>query len=159
VSDGTGLAFDYKLAREVTPQAKFLQDAKLQLPLYLLALRELWQIDVAGGLYQPLRPTSDARPRGMVREEEAEDLFGDLALVGSDVLSSEEFESALREAADRASFAVARMRRGDITRDPGPPKGMKGHDTCPRFCGYAPICRRERAPFVMPQEEEEEEAT
>ncbi|MGH2981139.1 MAG: PD-(D/E)XK nuclease family protein, partial [Solirubrobacterales bacterium] len=159
VGNGTGLAFDYKLAREVTPFAKFVQEGKLQLPLYLLALRELWEIDVAGGLYQPLRPTSNPRPRGLVREQEADELFGDLGLVGSDSLSAEEFETALEEAAARATLAVSRMRSGSIDRDPGPPEGVKGHGVCPKFCGFAPICRRERAPFVMPEDEEEEEAT
>ncbi len=157
--DGVGLAYDYKLARAVTPFAKFLQEGKLQLPLYLLALRELWQIDVVGGVYQPLRPTTNARPRGLVRADDGAELLGDLALYDGDLLSGEDFEAALEDAADRATQAVARMRGGAITRDPGPPEGIKGHGQCPRFCGFAPICRRERAPFVVPDDEEEEEAT
>ncbi len=157
--DGVGLAFDYKLAREVTPVAKFVEQGTLQLPLYLLALRDLWQIDVVGGLYQPLRPTSNPRPRGLVREQEGEELLGDLDLVDRDLLSPEDFEAALQDAAARATLAVTRMRSGDIKRDPGPPKGLRGHDVCPKFCGFAPICRRERAPFVQPEDEEEEEAT
>jgi hypothetical protein len=73
------------------------------------------------------------------------------------VLDGDEFEAALAEAASRAGAAVARMRRGDIERDPGPPEGSKGHDQCPRYCTFAPICRRERAPFVVPLDEDEEE--
>jgi PD-(D/E)XK nuclease superfamily protein len=156
---GVGLAYDYKLAREVTPFAKFLQEGKLQLPLYLLALRELWEIDVVGGLYQPLRPTSNARPRGLVRADDGGELLADLSLYDSDLLSGEDFEAALVDAAGRATQAVARMRGGAIDRDPGPPEGVKGHGQCPRFCGFAPICRRERAPFVVPEDEEEEETT
>jgi hypothetical protein len=38
------------------------------------------------------------------------------------------------------------MRRGDIRRDPGPRRGLRGHDVCPAFCEFAPICRRDRAP-------------
>ena len=155
--DGVGLAIDYKLAREVTPVAKFVERGTLQLPLYLLALRELWGIDVVGGLYQPLRPTSNPRPRGLVRKEDGEQLLADVGLYNGDLLPSEEFEAALEDAAGRATRAVVRMRSGDIDRDPGPPPGVKGHDQCPRFCTFAPICRRERAPFFVPEDDEEEE--
>jgi hypothetical protein len=155
--EGVAVAVDYKLARQVTPVAKFVEQGTLQLPLYLLALRELWQIDVAGGLYQPLRATTDPRPRGLVRKEDGESLLADLGLVGTDLLSAGDFEAALSDAAARASRAVARMRSGDIDRDPGPSPGLRGHNQCPRYCGFAPICRRERAPFVPDTDEEQEE--
>jgi ATP-dependent helicase/DNAse subunit B len=155
VGDGVGLVQDYKLAREVTPVAKFVERGTLQLPLYLLALRELWGIDPVGGLYQPLRPTMPPRPRGLVRAEDGTDLLADLHLVANDLLAGEDFEAALDDAVGRATAAVARMRVGDITRDPGPPEGFKDHNQCPRYCLFAPICRRERAPFVELEEEEE----
>jgi ATP-dependent helicase/DNAse subunit B len=155
--DGVGLALDYKLAREVTPVAKFVEKGTLQLPLYLLALRELWGIDVVGGLYQPLRPTSNARPRGLVRKEDGEQLLSDINLYDGDLLEAEDFEAALNDAAGRATQAVARMRSGDIDRDPGPPPGIKGHDQCPKYCTFAPICRRERAPFFVPEDDEDDE--
>jgi ATP-dependent helicase/DNAse subunit B len=154
---GVGLVYDYKLAREVTPFARFVQDGKLQLPLYVLALRELWEIDAVGGLYQPLRPTTNPRPRGLIRAEEASELLEDLPLYDSDLLSDDEFEAALEGAAGRATRAVARMRGGQIERDPGPPEGVRGHGQCPKYCEFAPICRRERAPFFLPEEEEEDE--
>ena len=47
------------------------------------------------------------------------------------------------------------MRAGEIRRDPGPRRGLRGHDICPPFCDFAPICRRDRAP----QFEEDERAT
>jgi len=155
--EGVGLALDYKLAREVTPVAKFVEKGTLQLPLYLLALRELWGIDVVGGLYQPLRPTSNPRPRGLVRKEDGERLLTDISLYEGDLLSTDDFEAALNDAAGRATQAVARMRSGDIDRDPGPPQGVKGHNQCPTYCGFAPICRRERAPFFVPEDDEDEE--
>jgi hypothetical protein len=157
--EGVGLAHDYKVARQVSRVAKFVEEGKLQLPLYVLALRELWGIEVLGGLYQPLAPTTNARPRGLVRKEDGELLLADLGLYDRDMLPEEEFEAALREAVSRATLAVSRMRGGDIDRDPGPPPGFKGHNQCPRYCTFAPICRRERAPFVVPEEEEEEAAT
>ena len=154
---GVGLAFDYKLSREGTAYAKFVEKGTLQLPLYLLALRELWEIEIVGGLYQPLRPTTNPRPRGLLRDDD-DGVLDDLEPYDNDRLSGEEFEAALRDAAKRATAAVHRMRAGDIDRDPGPPVGLKGHNQCPRFCTFAPICRRERAPFFVPQDEEEEEA-
>ena len=153
---GVGVAFDYKLSAKGTPQSKFIERGTLQLPLYLLALRELWGIDMVGGLYQPLRPTREPRPRGLVRANAKEELE-DLHLVGTDVLEGDAFEDALAEAASRAGAAVARMRRGDIERDPGPPEPIRGHDQCPRFCTFAPICRRERAPFVVPIDQDEDD--
>jgi RecB family exonuclease len=156
--EGVGLAFDYKLSTKGTPFAKFVEKGTLQLPLYLLALRRLWGIDVVGGLYQPLRPTSSPRPRGLAVKQE-DGLLEDLDLVGTDLLSQDDFERALEEAAARGGAAVARMRAGAITRDPGPPPGFKEHDQCPRFCTFAPICRRERAPFFVPEDDEEEEAS
>ena len=134
------------------------ESGTLQLPLYVLALRRLWGLEVAGGLYQPLRPTRDPRPRGLVRSDEKE-LLEDIGLVSTDILDPEDFEAALTDAEDRAGAAVARMRSGDIDRDPGPPEGFKTHNQCPKYCSYAPICRRERAPlFVIEEEEEEEQA-
>ena len=159
LGDGAGLVFDYKLARTVTPVAKFVEKATLQLPLYLLALRELWQIDPVGGLYQPLGGTKDHRPRGLVQADEGADLRADLGLVKNDLLSPDDFEQALQQAEARATAVVSRMRTGDIRRDPGPPEPSKEHNRCPRYCTFAPICRRERAPFVeLELGEEEEEA-
>jgi hypothetical protein len=48
------------------------------------------------------------------------------------------------------------MRGGDIRRDPGPRPGLRGHDVCPTYCTFAPICRRDRAPSYIEDEEGEE---
>jgi hypothetical protein len=48
------------------------------------------------------------------------------------------------------------MRRGEIRRDPGPRDGLRGHDVCPTFCDFAPICRRDRAPAEDEAEKWEE---
>jgi ATP-dependent helicase/DNAse subunit B len=151
-----GLVVDYKLARDVTPVARFKRDAKLQLPLYALALRELWGIDPIGAIYQPLRPTTDPSPRGFVRKDALDEL-ADLGLVASkDALEPEAFELVLEQARARAIAAVGRMRKGAIARDPGPAEGP-GRNQCPSYCGFAPICRRERAMLPLTQEEAEEE--
>ncbi|MGE5408678.1 MAG: PD-(D/E)XK nuclease family protein, partial [Syntrophothermus sp.] len=153
-ADGRAVVIDYKVAGSVTPRAKFEEEAKLQLPLYLLAV-ERWGTTPAAGLYHPLRGTSDRRPRGVVAAGARADLRG-YGLVGTDVVEDEELGSLLEEARERAGAIVARMRGGDIRRDPGPRQGLRGHDVCPSFCAFAPICRRDRAPRYVEAEECEE---
>jgi ATP-dependent helicase/DNAse subunit B len=150
---GRALVIDYKLSRAVTPRVKFEEQAKLQLQLYLIAVAEHWGVDAAGGIYHPLRGTSARRPRGAVREDAAAQLAS-YDLYENDLLDREEFDEMLAEARARAGAIVARMRRGEIRRDPGPRPGLRGHDICPAFCQFAPICRRDRAP-AMPDEDDE----
>jgi len=154
---GRALVIDYKLSRSVTPLAKFEQQAKLQLQLYLIAVAEHWGADAAGGLYHPLRgaKADSRRPRGAVREDAAAAL-APYDLYPKDLLEREEFEAMLADARRRAGEIVARMRRGDIRRDPGPRPGLPGHDVCPAFCDFAPICRRDRAPAGSDEGEWEE---
>ena len=73
------------------------------------------------------------RPRGVVAEEAADDL-ADYGLYGRDVVDAEELEELLADSRRRAGEIVARMRAGDIRRDPGPRRGLRGHDVCPPFC-------------------------
>jgi RecB family exonuclease len=153
---GRALVVDYKLSGAVTAREKLEEEAKLQLQLYLIAVAELWGAEPVGGLYHPLRGTSSRRPRGAVLDEAAAELGG-YGLSRTDVVDRDGFEAMLDEARRRASEIVARMRRGEIRRDPGPRRGLRGHGVCPPFCDFAPICRRDRAP-VEPREEEGEEA-
>jgi len=150
---GRALVLDYKLSRAVTPRGKFEEQAKLQLQLYLIAVAEHWGVEAVGGLYHPLAGTSARRPRGAVLEDTAERLAS-YGVYENDLVDREGFEEMLADARRRAGEVVARMRRGDIRRDPGPRPGLRGHDLCPTFCEFAPICRRDRAP-VAPDEEDE----
>jgi hypothetical protein len=146
---------DYKLSGRVTPRDKFEEQAKLQLPLYLLAVAENWGAPPVGALYHPLRGTSVRRPRGVVLEEAAAELAS-YDLYPKDVVDEEEFERTLAETRERAGAIVARMRAGEIHRDPGPRRGLRGHDVCPSYCAFAPICRRDRAPRSDEEPEAEE---
>jgi ATP-dependent helicase/nuclease subunit B len=153
--DGSALVFDYKLSRVVTPREKFEEQAKLQLQLYLIAVAEYWGADPVGGLYHPLRGTSSRRPRGAVLEEAASRLAS-YRLYDKDLVDREGFEEMLADARRRAGEIVARMRAGEIRRDPGPRRGLRGHDVCPTFCEFAPICRRDRASADAEDEKWEE---
>lgn len=150
---GQALVLDYKLSRAVTPREKFEEQAKLQLQLYLVAVAEHWGVEAVGGLYHPLRGTSARRPRGAVREDAAAQLAS-YGLYENDLVDREGFAELLADARRRAGEIVARMRRGDIRRDPGPRHGLRGHDVCPPFCDFAPICRRDRAPVALDEEDE-----
>jgi ATP-dependent helicase/DNAse subunit B len=154
-ADGRALVIDYKLSGSVTAREKFEEQAKLQLPLYLLAVAKHWGAEPVGGLYHPLRGTSVRRPRGVVVEEAAENL-ADYGLYSRDVVDAEGLEELLADSRRRAGEIVARMRAGDIRRDPGPRRGLRGHDACPPFCTFAPICRRDRAPEYEEDVEVEE---
>jgi len=153
--DGRAIVLDYKLSRVVTPREKFEEQAKLQLPLYLLAVAEHWGARPAAGLYHPLRGTSVRRPRGVIAADSAADLAG-YGLYDRDVVEAEALEELLEDSRRRAGEIVARMRSGEIRRDPGPRSGLRGHDVCPTFCTFAPICRRDRAPALEEDEEVEE---
>jgi RecB family exonuclease len=153
--DGRAVVIDYKLASQVTPLDKFEERAKLQLPLYLLAVAEHWGAKPAGALYHPLRGTSARRPRGVVAATAAEELGG-YGLYPNDVVEPEGLEELLEESRRRGGEIVTRMRSGEIRRDPGPRPGLRGHDVCPTYCTFAPICRRDRAPAWEQDEEGEE---
>ena len=142
--DGRAVVIDYKLSAAVTAREKFEAEAKLQLPLYLLAVAEHWGAEPVGGLYHPLRGSSNRRPRGIVSAGAAGDLAG-YGLYKGDVVEPAELDAALEQARARGAEIVARMRSGEIRRDPGPRQG-RNHDVCPAFCTFAPICRRDRAP-------------
>jgi hypothetical protein len=120
----------------------------------VLALRELWHANAIGGLYHPLRGTSNRQLRGLFLADAGEDL-SPYGVSTRDALQAAQFEALLEDARRRGGEVVARMRRGDIRRDPGPGPGMRDHDVCPAYCRFATICRRDRAP-AEPREEDEE---
>ncbi|MBS1884270.1 MAG: PD-(D/E)XK nuclease family protein [Actinobacteria bacterium] len=152
--EGRALVHDYKLAASVTARDKFEERAKLQLPLYLLAAQIHWGADPVGGIYHPLKGTSNRRPRGVVAKEAAGEL-ADYDLFRGDVVEGADLEELLEETRRRGGAIVARIRAGEIRRDPGPRAGLRGHDVCPTWCSFAPICRRDRAPSYVEQEENE----
>ncbi len=143
--DGRAVVLDYKLSSRVTALERFEEKAKLQLQLYLLAVAEHWGARPVAGLYHPLRGTSARRPRGVVFEEAAAALSS-YRLYNRDLVDQQGFDQALDQARQRAAEIVARIRAGDIRRDPGPRRGLRDHNVCPEFCSFASICRRDRSP-------------
>ncbi len=148
---GEALVQDYKSGGKVDGGAGMLEKrGKLQLQLYMLAARELWGHDLAGGLYRPLGGTGDRTPKGLLRKELADDLAG-LDPRPRDHLGDEDFEEALDAAKRKAEEIVASVQGGRVIRDP-----IGG--SCPDWCSFQPICRRERGlPEDEPFSEEGEE--
>jgi ATP-dependent helicase/DNAse subunit B len=148
---GEALVQDYKSGGKVDGGAGMLEKrGKLQLQLYMLAARELWGHDLAGGLYRPLGGTGDRTPKGLLRKELADELSG-LDPRPRDHLSDEDFEEALDAAKEKAEEIVASVQGGKVIRDP-----IGG--SCPAWCSFQPICRRERGlPEEEPWSEEGEE--
>jgi ATP-dependent helicase/DNAse subunit B len=141
---------DYKLSREVTKRSELEKQGKLQLQLYMAALRDQWGIEPVGGVYIPLAATDSPKPRGLLSRTAIDGLLDPKAYTNTDFADPEDFDAALADARVRASEIVGRMRRGLIDRDPI-------DDQCPRYCRFQPICRRERAVAPEPEDEAEEE--
>jgi RecB family exonuclease len=129
--DGAGHAVvrDYKSggARQQHPAGRWSADRQLQVPLYMLAVRQLLDLEPVAGFYQPLGG-GDLRGRGV---------FVDGAEVGAvvdrDARSEAELEGLLDDAAERAVALARRLRAGDVTPCP---------QTCTRAgCAFPGICR------------------
>ena len=147
---GEALVQDYKSGAKVEGGKKMLEKGKLQLQLYLLAARELWGLELAGGLYRPLGGSSNRQPKGVLRKSAESDLES-LDPRPHDHLSDEDFDAVLDSAEAETERIIAAIQAGGVTRDP-----LGG--TCPKYCGFQPICRRERGlPEEEPLSEEEDE--
>jgi ATP-dependent helicase/DNAse subunit B len=135
-----GLVEDYKLGAKVPGARKLEHEAKLQLQLYMLALRELWGIEPLGAVYRPLsaRDPRERRPRGPLRGSERDGLLEGLDAVATDMLDDAELDEVVERARERAVEIVELTHQGQVDRDPL-------RDTCPRWCRFQPICRRERS--------------
>jgi RecB family exonuclease len=141
--DGEALVQDYKSGASVEGGAGMLErKGKLQLQLYMLAARELWGLELAGGLYRPLGGRKERNPKGLLRKSSQDDLAS-LDTRPGDHLKDEAFEEALSEAQSKAEEIIDAVHRGDIGRRPI-------HNRCPDYCTFQPICRRERG---LPEEE------
>jgi ATP-dependent helicase/nuclease subunit B len=128
-----GTVQDYKSGKHAHSAAEIERELRLQVPLYMLVLRDLVGLEPLGGLYRPLAGTR--RARGLVRATEAETLPG---YVKSDYLDEEAFWGVVESARSTATALAERIREGDVHHDP------RGGE-CPAWCDLWPVCRIERA--------------
>jgi ATP-dependent helicase/DNAse subunit B len=122
------IVYDYK-GKTATAQARWLEEGKLQIALYLLTVRHVLGLDPVGGLYQPLGGT-EARPRGAVLRE----ADPGLSAFATDRVDPDALEALLEACADAARTAVAEIRAGAL--EPAP-------ERCAYVggCAFPTICR------------------
>jgi ATP-dependent helicase/nuclease subunit B len=129
-----GIVQDYKSGKTAHSAAQIESELKLQIPLYMLVLRDLVGVEPLGGIYRALSGKRDAR--GLLRAEAKED--GVPGFSRNDYLDEEAFWGQVDRAQDLARGFVERIRGGDVQHDP------KGGD-CPPWCELWRMCRVKRA--------------
>jgi ATP-dependent helicase/DNAse subunit B len=128
-----GAVQDYKSGKSAHSARQIESELRLQIPLYMLVLRDLVGLEPLGGLYRPL--AGARKPRGLVRRSEAETLPG---YVSHDYLDEEAFWALVESARETAARLAGRIREGDVRHDP-----LGGE--CPAWCDLWSMCRIERA--------------
>jgi ATP-dependent helicase/DNAse subunit B len=128
-----GIVQDYKSGKTAHSAAKIESELKLQIPLYMLVLRDLIGIEPLGGLYRAL--AGERQSRGLLRGEFADELPG---LQRNDFKSEDEFWGQVERAKEHATAFVGRIREGDVEHDP------LGGFPCPTWCDLWPMCRVKR---------------
>jgi ATP-dependent helicase/DNAse subunit B len=129
-----GIVQDYKSGAGAHSAREIETLGKLQVPLYVLALRDLVGIEPLGGLYRALAGSRAAR--GLLRATAENDGLPELQK--ADLLDEDEFWGAVEAAKERARDAVGRLRAGDVRHDP------RG-GSCPSWCERYTMCRVRRA--------------
>src|SRR5262249_54465413 len=129
----SGIVQDYKSGKGSHSARQIDAEQRLQVPLYMLVLRDLVGIEPLGGVYRALSGSRGAR--GMLRADARDDLPGFKA---RDYLDDDAFAAQLEAAVERARTAARRIRAGDVVHDP------KGGE-CPSWCEVWRMCRVARA--------------
>jgi ATP-dependent helicase/DNAse subunit B len=127
------IVVDYKSGRAPTAR-EIERELHLQIPLYMLVLRDLVGMEPLGGVYRTL--AGDARARGLLREEARED--GLQGFMQNDYVDEDTFWGGIDRAREHAVGVVERIREGDVRHDP------RG-GSCPTWCELWPQCRVRRS--------------
>jgi len=132
VMSARGMVVDYKSG--AASSAVDIERRKLlQIPLYMLVLREQLGLEAMGGIYVPVGGAKKAR--GMLRDESGERVPG---FARDDYVAPERFEEMIEEARTTAVTLVERIGQGDVRLDPI-------GDKCPAWCDLWRMCRKARA--------------
>jgi ATP-dependent helicase/nuclease subunit B len=130
-----GVVVDYKSGRTAHSARKIESELHLQIPLYMLVLRDLVGIEPLGGVYRAL--AGEGQARGLLRAEARED--GVPGYQRNDYVDEEAFWGQIERAQEHARGVVERIRAGDVRHDP------KGGFPCPTWCDLWSMCRVKRS--------------
>jgi ATP-dependent helicase/nuclease subunit B len=130
-----GIVQDYKSGKTAYSAAKIESELRLQIPLYMLVLRDLIGIEPLGGLYRAL--AGDRQARGLLRASAREDVLA--GFTRTDYKDDDEFWAQVDGAVEHAGRFVERIRGGDVRHDP------LGDAGCPSWCDLYPMCRVSRS--------------
>jgi RecB family exonuclease len=130
-----GIVQDYKSGKTAYSAARIESELKLQIPLYMLVLRDLIGIEPLGGLYRAL--AGDRQTRGLLRASAKEDVLP--GFTRTDYKEDDEFWAQVEGAVEHSRGFVARIRAGDVRHDP------LGDAGCPTWCDLYSMCRVKRA--------------
>ncbi|MHB9111804.1 MAG: PD-(D/E)XK nuclease family protein [Thermoleophilia bacterium] len=146
--DGKTLAvvIDYKTSSDnnLTKQADFKATGTIQVPLYMLAAREIWGFEPIGGEYYGIL---GKRRRGVYLEK-----FRDILGLASgepyenEFVAEGVFEACIETAKEQAISAAAGIRAGDF------PCAPLEDESC-KHCDYTDICRKKTLPKPTPDSE------
>jgi ATP-dependent helicase/DNAse subunit B len=128
-----GIVWDYKSGKRAHSAAQIERELRLQIPLYMLVLRDLVGVEPLGGLYRPL--SGDRKARGLLRDTARED--GVPGFSRHDYVDEEDFWGKVERSEEGARAIVARIREGDVRHDPR-------EGTCPSWCRLGSMCRIRR---------------
>ena len=128
-----GIVQDYKSGVGAPSARDIDRELRLQIPLYVLVLRDLVGVEPLGGVYRAL--AGRRVTRGMLRSSAREDLPG---FARDDYLDDDAFWAQVDTARERAGEYAERIRAGDVRHDP------KG-DGCPSWCDLWKVCRVPRS--------------
>jgi ATP-dependent helicase/nuclease subunit B len=128
-----GIVQDYKAGKHAPSAREMEKELRLQIPLYMLVLRDLVGIEPLGGLYRPL--AGGRRPRGLLRADAKRDVLAGYSK--NDYLDEEAFWLQVETARTTARELAGHIRAGNVRHNP------KGGE-CPTWCDLWPMCRVER---------------
>jgi hypothetical protein len=126
---GQAAVYDYK-GSEGYAVKRWVEDGRLQVPLYMLAARDVLGLEPVAGLYQPIG--KEQKARGAVRTGTDLEPWAS----SRDRVEPEQLDAILDEIAERAQAVAAAVSAGEL--DPQPKTcGFKGE------CQYPGVCRCE----------------
>ena len=102
-SRARGIVWDYKSGKKAHSAVEIERELRLQIPLYMLVLRDLVGVEPLGGLYRPL--SGDRKARGLLRATAKDD--GVPGYSTRDYVDEDDFWAKIEKAQDAARGIVA----------------------------------------------------